>query len=396
MTTVWKKGVINAPYADGGNVTFAAASGALPKMIYICSNDASNHAGTPWTKVNTPAEIFPPFIYGSITRIQKTSAVAEVSQIQMIGVGVETIYASTRYKIEGGNVNERHEGGNKPLSPFAYTSPAVLSGTAQTDLNNVYTVLVTKINSKVNKSFTAYLMYKVAFTVGTSTGNVRTLPVVGSTATSAAAAQTVKIAGCVVTSGTFYGDDAAGTMYVYAPAGTLTAASQIWTCTETDCLFTTAAIPVINGIAIVDTAGYYPAFPGIRHGISAWKLSDGFVTATAPAPASGTSAVSVYGKAGVYSVGDGTTLLAETGVFNPDKTDTVTGSAEMVTSAAFVAGKTYTRYDFFVNSNPPSNRVADQSANSNIVYTLYLDNVDTSNVTEFDTAIAGLTGVTPA
>jgi hypothetical protein len=290
---------------------------------------------------------------------------------------------------------ERYEGETRKVPfTYSYTSPAVLSGTALTDLTNVYTVLVSKINANSANKITAYLMYKVAYTVGTSTGNVRTLPAIGTTATSAAASQTLQIAGCTVTSGTFYGDNAAGVMYVYNPTGTLTSASQIWTCTETDCLFTTAAIPTVQGIVIVDDACYYPYNPSMRRG-PALVGQSGFVSAHTEEYS--TASTGVFGRDGVVSQGIGTRMLQDIPYFNADKTDYSQGYPSFILNANPVSGTTYTRVDITVATGQVEKVLEGNTVPSQFVYTIWIEeDSGLTNHAAFLAALATCTGVTPA
>jgi hypothetical protein len=92
-TQVWKKAIINTLAADGGNVGYTAATGGFPAMMYICSNDISNNAGSPFTVVGTPSEILPPIPAKSVLSISKIASAAEVTQILMLGVDTEVIVA---------------------------------------------------------------------------------------------------------------------------------------------------------------------------------------------------------------------------------------------------------------------------------------------------------------
>lgn len=395
MTTqVWKKAIINTLAASGQNIGIAPATGGFPAQCYISSTDCSSGSAA-YTIDATVNEILPPIPYGSVKSIAKQLSAAEQTQILIFGLDTEVIVASQRYSIKIGNMFERYEGETKKVpSTYSYTAPAVLSGTAQTDRDNVYTVLAAKINATSANQVTAYVLYKVAYTAGESTGNLRTYPVIGTTATSAAASQTVKIAGLTITSGTFHGDNAAGTMYVYAPTGTLTAASQVWTCTETDCLFTTAAIPVIQGLVIVDDAGYYPYNPSMRRG-PAWIGQDGWSYAHVTEVTTGASAV--YGRAGVISQGIGSRLFQDIPYFNADKTDYSQGSPAFILNENPVTTKTYTRLDITVAPGQVEKVLEGNLAPSQFIYTLWIEeDSGLTNHATFLTALAAATGVTPA
>ena len=329
-TTMWQKGIINTLAATGGNIAIQPASGALPKLTYICSNDASNHAGAPYTPVGLPTAILPPIPYGTVASILKTVSVAEVSQIAVFGRATETITASTAYKLLIGTTLEKYEGRTKGIDVYSYTSPAVLSGTAQTDLDNVMTVLCNKVNNRTNH-ITAYLMYKVAYTGATSTGDVALNFTPGDTLTQQTSGATAQVAGCVITSGTFAADNAAGTIYLYNIVGTWTSASKTLTATSTTEICTTAAALTIQGLVIVDDAGYYPSVPTNRRGPSSFYVANGFTAAKFEVGVStATTAATVAGRSPVLGIGRGARLLQDVPQFNVDKTDFSTGNPSFV------------------------------------------------------------------
>lgn len=394
-TTMWKKAIINTLAATGGNIAVQPGSGALPKLAYICSNDASNHAGAPYTPVGTPVAILPPIPYGSVVSIEKTLSQAEVPQILVFGRDTETITANTRYTLQIGNPLEKYEGKAKGLDIYSYTSPAVLSGTAQTDLDNVMTVLVNRINARANH-ITAYLMYKVAFTLGTSTGDVALNFTPGDTLTQQTSGAKVKVAACKITAGTMAGDNAAGTIYLYDLVGTWSNAAKTLTATSTTEICTTNADLVIQGITVVDDAGYYPAHPTNRRGPSAYYVSHGFTSAKFECGVSTpTTKADVAGLAGVISCGIGSRLLQDVPTFNADNTDYIAGEAAFILNDTPDATKNYTRLQINIGQraiDTPLNGDVEYNDNAYILW--IQEDAGLTNHATFLTAIAAATGAT--
>jgi hypothetical protein len=395
---MWKKAIINTLAASGGNIAIQPAAGALPKLSYICSNDASNHAGTPWAPVGLPTAILPPITGGTVVAVQKTLSAAEVTQIAIFGRATETITASTAYKLKIGTTLEKYEGKIKGIDVYAYTSPAVLSGTSQTDLDNVMTVLVGKVNNRTSNHITAYLMYKVAFTLGTSTGDVALNFSPGDTVTQQTSAATAKVAAVVITAGTLAADNAAGTIYLYNITGTWSAAAKTLTATSTTEICTTNAALVIQGIVVVDDAGYYPAVPSNRKGPSTYFVAGGFTSAVFEVGVStATTAATVAGRSPVLGVGIGSRLLQDVPQFNADKTDFSTGNPAFVLNDTPDAAKTYTRLDILFTA-PVVKEVLDSSvAIVENIWTLWIqEDAGLTNHATFLTALASATGVTIA
>lgn len=398
---VWKKGIINTLLGDSGaNVALAAATGTLPALAYICS-DAASTGGNPWTLVGNPAVIFPPIPYGSVTKIEKIVSAAEVRQIAVLGIDTEVIVLSTRYKIEIGNAAERYEGAATPLQPYAYTSPAVLSGNAQTDRNNVYTVLNSKINAR-NNHVTSYLMYVVAFTTGGSVGGAHKNFVIGEVVTQETSFATAQVAACVITSGTMADGNAAGNIYLYNITGTWSAAAKYIEGADgagkTNCKVTTNAALAIQGLVIVDDAGYYPSNPSMRRGPSSVITSYGFTLAHFDVGVStATTEATKIGLTGVISRGIGAHLLTDVPTFNADKTDYASGDASFVVNAAPVSGTNYTQLNIHISSNAVWSSLVPAEFGDQYILVLYIqEDSGLTNHALFLTALAYATGVTPA
>ncbi len=86
-----------------------------------------------------------PIRQGSVIRVDEIASAAEVQQV--VTVTTPTIVAATRYALKIGNTGLRVQGWQQVMRTFAVTSPAILSGVAATDKQNVVAALVAKINA---------------------------------------------------------------------------------------------------------------------------------------------------------------------------------------------------------------------------------------------------------
>ena len=393
-TTVWKKAIINTLASGGQNLGLSAATGGLPALMYISADDISTGTAS-FTIDVAVTEILPPIPVSYISSITKIASAAEVKQILMFGIATETIVASQRYSIKLGNIFEHYEGETRKVPfTYSYTAPAVLSGVAATDLTNVYTVLAAKINAHSENHVTAYLMYAVAYTLGTSTGDAATNFTIGTLVTQQTSGATAYVAGCSITSGTFFGDNAAGIVYLYNITGTWSSASKTITAASTTEIATTNAALTCQGLVIVDTAGYYPYNPGTRRGPS-WLGCDGFVSAAPVVP--NTATATKYGLEGVIARGIGSRMAQDIPYFNADKTDYSQGDPSFILNASPDITKTYTRVDITMKTGQVENPLEGNTMNAQFIYTVWIQ--EDSGLTNHDAFLAGLatiTGITPS
>ena len=387
-TVVIRKAILNAVAASGANVADVAADGAYPGAVVVCENKTANPL----------KEFLPPITKGTCMGATKQGSQVEVVQIGVLGLDEETITASTRYKIELGNFQEKYESHSKLLGVYAYTSPAILSGNAQTDRENVYTVLKSKINSDSHNNVTAYLLKKVAFTTGSTA-----LPQVGEVFTQATSNATVKLAAIEVTSGTITGGDAAGTAYFYELTGTWSANALVSTGGTSGGKITTHAALSVSGLVIVDDAGYYPAYPGTRKGKSSLYATTGFDDAKFDVGVRSTDTTLAVGGTGwlrgrdaLYSMGIGSRMLSDVPSFTEDKNKKVSGSAGFILNALPDASKTYTRFRISVNVNPTDNVLTHYGKIGPYVYELWADESNSTNLNNFESALENALGVTIA
>lgn len=290
--------------------------------------------------VNPIVPILGPIPYGRTRRLSWEVSQAEVRQIAAIGAVTvpEVITASTRYRIEIGNVEKKYETTYPGRTVFSYTSPAVLSGVPATDRANVNTVLVGKINAQPGIDVVASTLHSWAYTIGGVAA-----PVAGELMTQAASGVTMIVIGHTVTAGTFAGGNAVGLIhvaFVSNPATLDVAVARILTGGTSGCTLTpTTGAPMVaglnQGIAIRDNAGYFISRAG-RRGISQIQATQGFTTT------SFTVAV-----AGVYSRGIGATLLQlSTTRYDHSNQELLSGDIdfELIRGQAFVAGINYRKY----------------------------------------------------
>lgn len=384
-TTVIRKAIINALGASGANVKDDAASGAYRGATIICDDNTASPL----------VNLLPPIPKGSVIRAVKIASSAEVVQIGVIGIDVETIVASRRYKIELGSAAETYEGQVRGMFRYAYTAPAVLSGNAETDRLNVYTVLASKINAKPENKVTAYLLYKVAFT-----GGVTALPQIGETVTQETSGITAKIGAIQVTSGTITGTDAAGTIWLYnfsalaswsSASKTLTGGTSGFVCT------TAAALTTGAGLAIVDDAGYFSARPNSKRGPSWIGATEGFTAAISEigiATLAVGSTGELIGRSATISQGIGSRMLLDVPVFNPSKEVLVSGEADMVLNAAPDASKTYTTYILVVDEKPSDTNITGYTKGGPVNYVIWVDESNNTHLGNFNSALQSSIGVT--
>ena len=397
--TVWKKALINTLAATGSNVGLEAASGGKPALVYICSNDVSDGTAA-YTIDATINNILPPIPTANVTKIVKTSAVAEVTQIGIIGVDTEVILVDTRYKVMIGNPIDKYEGRTiKEPFVYAYTSPAASGGVA-VDRLNVYSALNNKINNHLTNKVTSYLMYEVAFTGGTSAGDAALNFTIGETVTQETSGITAKVAGCWITGGTMAGDDAAGFVYLYDfsaiaswDTGTKTLTGGTSALVVTGTAITTAN--AIMGLVITDDAGYYPANPGSRKGPSWIGVGETFTVAHVDVGVlTATTNAIALGRDGVVSEGIGTRMLTDVPAFTVDKQDYVSGDPAFYTNEVPVAGTLYTRYDIHLNAPAVFDSYKGKAETAGVVYTLWASETNGTNLTALETAFTEAIGVT--
>ncbi|MFA6916976.1 MAG: hypothetical protein WC222_11305 [Parachlamydiales bacterium] len=386
-----RKAVLNTVAAAGANVKDDVAVGPYPGSCIICADNTANPL----------LNILPPIFKGTCVAGWKQASAVEVRQIVIGGGLVETIVASTRYKITIWN-GDTYEGQKQENYNYAYTTPAVLSGVAATDRLTVFTQLVNKINAHTTNKVTAYLAYKVAFTTGSTA-----LPVVGETVTQQTSNVTAKIARVDVTSGNYTATSAAGTIWLYdfsALASWNSGSKTITGGTSTSVMTTNAVLTSGAGIVILDDANYYYARPNSKRGPSYVELTDGWTVATlesiydktAGTIAAGTAGpYLLVGRAPVISQGIGSRLSLDSPVFAADKVSLVTGEAGMITNEAFNVAKTYTTYIMSVNNNPSDTNITGYTKGAPVYYVLYADESGQgTELADFETALEAALSVT--
>lgn len=350
-----------------------------------------------WRIVQTSAGIVPvlgPIQYGSVKRVIHQAPASERRNTVLIGgATVETIVASTRYRIEIWNPESDYESHSQTPQIYAYTAPAVLSGTAATDRTNVYTALANKINAYAGNNVTAYKLAVADYTLGTSTGDAATNFVVGEVVTQETSSLTAQVAACTITSGTFAADNAAGKIYLYnisdeanwlTTAKTLTAAGTAAAVGEKTPATTNCVVTVTNattlfaqGLVIVDDAGYFTSSK-YRGGINRVGLTAGFTTATATVI-----------LAGRYSIGSGTDMLALRPVFDETGQKLISGNIEynFRNGNLPVAGQYYNKtvIECEEGDEDALDRTATKSSKFYVVY--FNDSSPTDYTTDFTGAI---------
>lgn len=328
---------------------------------------------------------------GKLLRVDSIDPVAEVKQIVAIGADTtpEVITASTRYKVEIGNPEQKYETHKQVAYVSAYTSAANLTGTASLDRANVYTALAAKVNNYAGNNATAYTLTVADYTLGTSTGDATEAFIVGETVTQETSGNTARVAKHTITSGTFAGDDAAGKIWLFdveksgwlETAKTLTAAGTVAGVSTNLVVTVTNATTVHDqGLVIEDDAGYFTSSID-RAGMNWVGATQGWTVST-----------SEKILAGVYSIGIGSTMLALMPTYDHSKQEVIHGflEYELQNNDLFVSTKTYRTYVFtIVDGDEDSLGGAAISGNTrNII--LYADYAS-GNLGALNTAIGNLT-----
>ena len=92
-------------------------------------------------------QVLPPIPYGTKVSVLQIPYAAEVSQVAFLDAAAEVITPSTRYTVKVTEMFGDVGTFTPKTSIYSYTSPAVLSGNAATDLTNVLTVLKLKVDA---------------------------------------------------------------------------------------------------------------------------------------------------------------------------------------------------------------------------------------------------------
>lgn len=391
MIETLRKAVLNTVAAGGNNVVDDATG-----KQYIIPKTGSG-----------ADNLLPPIPYGSIKDVEYAAYVTEVTQMAVIGLDSESVVAGRKYGIKINRVFDTIEAHGPREFKFNYTAPVVLTGTAGTDRYNMYAALAAKINAYAAPKCEAFILYKIPFTLGTtSTGTVGTTtasPLVTSTTTNKVrggsagvqetSAVTMNIAAIEITSavGTSLAtNDAEGNIWVYNISDTASWNTGIKTLTFTDavnsenivvtanCALTTATI-LGQGMVIVDDAGY-SAFEELdRTMANEVFLTSGFQTAEV-----------AVARDPYYSTGSGAVLLALTPQLNREGNDVITGDmGYYVDGGPFDATKVYGTFKIRLKIEADADSYAGMTKQNEIIHTLWAhDDLGVStNLADLKTAL---------
>jgi len=253
--------------------------------------------------------------YGKTLKVETFAAAAEVKQLVLVGgPTIEVIAASTRYKVEIHNPEDKYESHEQPPAVHAYSTGVTIPAAADAR-TLVYSALVAKINSYAGNNVAATLLFQKAYTLGGAVGNET--PIVGETAVETTSTATARIIAWTITSGTFGNGDAAGVVWMAHLTGVLSVVTKTWTYGSSSSTLSGTDAPVLGqGLMIEDDAGYFTSNLG-RPGISWVGLTQGFTIATATVVI-----------AGVYAMGVGSVMAALKPVYDPSKQDAMVGDLE--------------------------------------------------------------------
>ena len=359
-------GIINTLQASGDNVF----DDTTAEMWGLCDLNTDD-------PVTNLFELIP---YGKTLKVESFSAVAESRQIVVIGgENKETIVASTRYKLEIHNPEDKYESHHQPPAVHAYsTGVAIPAADAARTL--VYSALVDKVNAYAGNNAAALLLFEKAYTLGGATGNET--PIVGEVATETTSAATARIMSWTITSGTFAGGDAAGMVWMALLTGTLSAITKTWAYGASSTLSGTDAPLLGQGIAIEDDAGYFISNLG-RPGINWVALTQGFTTDTA-----------VVGLAGAYALGIGSVMAQLKPVYDHSKQEVVNHGLleyEFTRGDLVDAAKLYTKVVITVQDGD-QDAIDFQSVHIDKQFICYADESNGTNLTNFLSAIGTAAG----
>ena len=320
--------------------------------------------------------VLPRIPNGSVVDVSYQASQAEVRRIHALGhLADEVIVASQRYRVIIDHIDSKFESASRGTERrYAVKADATLTGTPATDRLNIFTDLVTKINTDYLNYGTAYLIDQI--TVTAAAGDLNEV-IVGSkvfqTDTDEAAAEYI---GYVAFKNTTW--TGAETLQLYNTSGTLDAttdkALQVGNYvtgdgTTLEDISTDAANSAVLGQGLVfeDDAGYYTTPNELRPGKSV-LFEQGFSLATV--------AVTL---AGAYSIGIGTDMLALKPIFNLRKNNVISGDADYNFDIDPVAGQTYELAVLTVKSTE-AEALSSNSVNRQFQYHLYMDETTSANV----------------
>jgi len=363
----------------------------IPTLEAAGANVVDDTTALYWSVMgaSADADALMTFPYGKVTSYNYVASAAEKTQLVTLGAlnAVETIVASTRYAIQIGNPEQDYESHRQHPIVHAYTAAATLSGTAATDRATVYNALVSKINSYAGNNVVASAISLVAYTLGTSSGDDTEAFVLGETLTQETSGITAKVAGFTLATNTFAGDNATGNLWLYdiSAVASWDTGTKTWTATAYAAGVTSGLVVTgtassqvhSTGIAIVDDAGYFTSKIG-RGGANSVHIRSGFTTDTV-----------VVGRAAVYPLGIGTTMLAQMPSFDDSKQDLISGDLEYDFQAGDlpVAGATYRKYIIkYTDGDEDAMGGTKESAES--VKILYVSEGNATNLGTFNTALA--------
>ena len=331
-----------------------------------------------------------PIKYGTTKRLVYTNPQREVRNTVLIGgATVEVIAAATRYKVEIWNSESEYETHAQSPLKYAFTSAATLTGTAATDRTNVYTELASRINAYADNNVTAYLLTQATFTGATDSGDGVEGFIIGEIVDQETSTETAQVAAWSLSSGTFVGDNGAGTIWLYnlsstalweTGAKTLTGAAHVPATTliagTTSCVVTATLVAHGQGLVLVDDANYFLA--NDRGGINNVALTAGFTVATA------TSVI-----VGQYSEGVGADMLARVPVFDLTKQNILSGNIEydFSNSAPPVSGQSYEKIQIFVQDGDEDSISGNKVASETVYVLWFNDSSHADYTTDLEVAL---------
>jgi len=308
-----------------------------------------------------------PIDYGKATLVETLNSVAEVAQVVSLR-GTETIVVGRQYKIiirAGKEVNDFQGPKVETFSTLAVTGDTQATVMAR---------LRAKVEAYAGSRVEVLDVVEIAFTAGEDVGGDLTA---GQTFTQATSGATGYILSVNITSGTIAGADAAGTVQLVVLSGTFSASSLVTTFADTSKL-TTASVGTVqtDEFCLVDKGDYFlTSNYSVNGGVSEVQLI-GF-----------TGVAATIIQAGVYSVGNGTHMLALVPSWNRQKNNPQSGDAFFDVETLPIAGQRYTKMDLHFNEPISTGHLLPDNSSRPGIITVWIKEDDTAGTVTKVTAM---------
>jgi hypothetical protein len=303
----------------------------------------------------TPVETaFPPVPYGAVSLLKVTHSAAEVKQLALIA-GAETLVPGVQYKLIIECPQEAKEFGP---APEIYSTLCSATDTKTT----LYDRILAKWAAYAGSRVTVGHKVTVPYTLG-GAGVVGITPVAGDIMTQTTSGAKIRLTSITLTGGTWGGGDAAGVIHGVLISGTWTNAAKTLVdeiLTTKSCTTTAVLTTDHETIVVEDKGDYFNAGIPKKAGASVVRIV-GFTTATVTISCEAT-----------YSFGIGTRMLQDIPSWDLQKRNPLSGTAFFNPTVLPVAGTTYSRYDFSVDTSVEIDHLLNTRTNRPSIYSVWV------------------------